>query len=306
MPIPEWKCERIAKDFVVGLPKTLRKFDSIWVIIDRLTKSAYFIPVQITYIAQKLAQIYICEIIHLHWVRPWVTELLRESLDKVKVIQAKLLPAQSRHKEYVDRKVRDLEFMVGEQVLLKVSPMKAVMRLRKKVKLSPRFISPFEILSRVGKVSNELALHTGLLGFHPVFYVSMLNRYHGDGSYIIRWDSVLLDENLSYEKEPIAILDREVRKLRSKEIVSVKVQWMNRPVEEATRETSLIYEIIIPRIMGISRSIAQSRITKSAGKKKSPTGTKTSSTTPTGFLKDLSAICNRIVVGLGIPNPNSL
>ena len=43
MPIPEWKWERIAMDFVVGLPKTLGKFDSIWVIVDRLTKSAHFI-----------------------------------------------------------------------------------------------------------------------------------------------------------------------------------------------------------------------------------------------------------------------
>ncbi|XP_059306598.1 uncharacterized protein LOC132058048 [Lycium ferocissimum] len=53
----------------------------------------------------------------------------------------------------------------------------------------------------------------------------MLKRYHGDGSYIIRWDSILLYENLSYEKKPAAILDRDVRKLRPKEIAFVKVQW---------------------------------------------------------------------------------
>ena len=64
----------------------------------------------------------------------------------------------------------------------------------------------------------------------------MLKRYHGDGNYIIRWDSVLLDENLSYEEEPVAILDREVRKLRSREIASIKVQWKNQPVEESTWE----------------------------------------------------------------------
>ena len=46
---------------------------------------------------------------------------------------------------------------------------------------------------------------------HPVFHVSMLKKYHGDGNYIIRLDSVLLNENLSYEEEPVAILDREVR-----------------------------------------------------------------------------------------------
>ena len=64
----------------------------------------------------------------------------------------------------------------------------------------------------------------------------MLKRYHGDGNYIICWDSALLDENLSYEEDPVAILDREVRKLRPREIASIKVQWKNLPVEEATWE----------------------------------------------------------------------
>ena len=49
-------------------------------------------------------------------------------------------------------------------------------------------------------------------------------------------DSVLLDENLSFEEDPVAIIDREVRKLRSREIASIKVQWKNRPVEESTWE----------------------------------------------------------------------
>ena len=66
----------------------------------------------------------------------------------------------------------------------------------------------------------ELALTPGLSGVHQVFHVSMLIRYHGDGNYIIRWDSVLLDENLTYEEEPVAILDREIRKLKSREIAS--------------------------------------------------------------------------------------
>ena len=56
MPIPEWKWERIAMDFVVGLPKTMGKYDSIWMIVDRLTKSAHFIPVKVTYNVEKLAK----------------------------------------------------------------------------------------------------------------------------------------------------------------------------------------------------------------------------------------------------------
>ena len=83
---------------------------------------------------------------------------------------------------------------------------------------------------------------------HPVFHVSMLKRYHGDGNYIIRWDSVLLDENLSYEKEPVAILGREVRKLISREIESIKVQWMNQPVEESTWEKEADMREKYPRL----------------------------------------------------------
>ncbi|XP_059292574.1 uncharacterized protein LOC132046044 [Lycium ferocissimum] len=135
---------------------------------------------------------------------------------------------------YVDRKIQDLEFMEGEQVLLKISPKKGVMQFGKRSKLSLRYFRLFEGLRRVGEVSYELPLPPGLSGVHLVFHVSMLKKYYSDGSYIVRWDYVLLNENLSCREEPIAILDRQVRKLRSKEIASVKVQWKHHPVEETT------------------------------------------------------------------------
>ena len=69
------------------------------------------------------------------------------------MIQDRLLMAQSRQKSYADRKIRDFEFMVGERVLLKVSPMKGVMRFGKKGKLRPMYIGPFEIVERIGEVS---------------------------------------------------------------------------------------------------------------------------------------------------------
>jgi len=55
-------------DFIVSLPRTQRKFDAVWVIIDRLTKSTYFIPVVVSYSSKRLAEIYIREIVHLHCV----------------------------------------------------------------------------------------------------------------------------------------------------------------------------------------------------------------------------------------------
>ena len=97
-------------------------------------------------------------------------------MDKVKLIQDRLLMAQSRQKSYADRKVRDLEFMVGERVLLKVSPMKGVMRFGKKGKLSPRYIGPFEIVERIGEVAYQLALPPELSGVHPTFHISMLKK----------------------------------------------------------------------------------------------------------------------------------
>ena len=126
--------------------------------------------------------------------------------------------------------------MVGDQVFLRVSPMKGVMRFGKKGKLSPRYIGPFEILERIGAVAYRLALPPELSMVHPVFHVSMLRKYMPDPSHVIMPQTIQLDENLSYVEEPIAIVDRQVKKLRSKEVPSVKVIWRNHSREEATWE----------------------------------------------------------------------
>jgi hypothetical protein len=68
LDIPEWKWESISMDFVVGLPKTRNNFDLIWVIVDRLTKCAHFLPININYDVEKLTQIYIKEMIRLDGV----------------------------------------------------------------------------------------------------------------------------------------------------------------------------------------------------------------------------------------------
>ncbi|XP_070029703.1 uncharacterized protein [Nicotiana sylvestris] len=165
------------------------------------------------------------------------TDLVQDALNKAKLIQERLRTTQSRQKSYTDRKVRDMSYMIGEKVLLKISPMKGVMRFGKKGKLSPRYIGPFEILKRIGDVAYELAMPPNLSGVHPVFHVSMLRKYIGDPSHILDFSTVQLDSNLTYDVEPLAILDRQVRKLRSKNIASVKVQWRGQPVGEATWET---------------------------------------------------------------------
>ena len=80
------------------------------------------------------------------------------------------------------------------------------MRFDKRGKLCPRYIGTFEILERVGMMVYKLALPPNLCSVHPVFHMSMLNGYHGDGNYIIRWDSIILDKDLLYEDGLIALL----------------------------------------------------------------------------------------------------
>ena len=66
--IPEWKWEHITMDFVAGLPRTQTGHDSVWVVVDRLTKSAHFLHFKITYSMDKLGSIYVTEIVRLHGV----------------------------------------------------------------------------------------------------------------------------------------------------------------------------------------------------------------------------------------------
>jgi hypothetical protein len=68
LSIPSWKWEDISMDFIIGLPNTSQRHDSIWVIVDRLTKTAHFLPVHTTYTARKYAEIYLDQIVRLHGI----------------------------------------------------------------------------------------------------------------------------------------------------------------------------------------------------------------------------------------------
>ncbi|GJZ79067.1 putative reverse transcriptase domain-containing protein [Tanacetum coccineum] len=107
--IPVWKWEQITMDFVTSLPRTTRGHDSIWLVVDRLTK-------------------------------------------------------------------KPLEFQIGDNVLLKVSPWKGMIRFVKRGKLNPRYIGPFKVLKRIGPVAYRLELQYELSGIHDVFHVSNLKK----------------------------------------------------------------------------------------------------------------------------------
>lgn len=126
--------------------------------------------------------------------------------------------------------------------------MKGVMRFGKKGKLSPKFIGPYEILARVGKVAYRLDLPNNLERVHNVFHVSQLRRYVPDESHVLEPENVEIDETLSYEEKPVQILDRKVRSTRNKDIRIVKVLWRNQNTEEATWEAEDAMRLKYPEL----------------------------------------------------------
>ena len=83
----------------------------------------------------------------------------------------------------------------------------------------------------------RLVLSPELSRIHPVFHVSMLRKYIPDSSHVLQPQAVEISEDLTYEEYPVAIVDRQVRQLRTKEIPMVKVLGSNHTVEDCTWET---------------------------------------------------------------------
>ncbi|CAN4105365.1 unnamed protein product [Withania somnifera] len=131
------------------------------------------------------------------------------------------------------------------------------MRFGKKGKLSPRYIGPYKIIKRYGQVAYELELPQELSTVHPVFHVSMLRRCISDPSSITPIEDVQITEDLTYEEVPIAILDRQVKKLRNKEMASIKVLWRNQQVEEVTWEAEETMKSKYPHLFEFEERVPQ-------------------------------------------------
>ncbi|GJX05178.1 hypothetical protein Tco_0191094 [Tanacetum coccineum] len=103
-------------------------------------------------------------------------ELVQETTNKVVLVKEKPKAARDRQKSYVDYRRKPLEFEVRGRVLLKVTPWKGVVRFRKRGKLAPRYVGPFEILERMGLVDYRLRLPEDLKSVHYTFHVSDLKK----------------------------------------------------------------------------------------------------------------------------------
>ncbi|GKF14265.1 putative reverse transcriptase domain-containing protein, partial [Tanacetum coccineum] len=100
-----------------------------------------------------------------------------------------------------------------------------VVRFGKKVKLTPRFVGPFEIILKVGPVVYRLDLPEELNGVHDTFHVSNLKKYLADPTLKVPLYEIRVDAKLNFVEEHVGILEREFKKLKRSRIAIVKVRW---------------------------------------------------------------------------------
>ncbi|GJW31063.1 putative reverse transcriptase domain-containing protein [Tanacetum coccineum] len=266
--IPIWKWERITMDFVTKLPKTSNGHDTIWVIIDRLTKSAHFIPIKETDSMETLTRLYIKEIVSRHGV-PISIILDHDSLFTSRFWQlmqnalgTQLDMSMAYHLEndgqtpfealYGQKcispvcwaEVGDVQ-LTGPEIIHETT--EKIVQIRQRLQavrdrqrsysnLNPQYIGPFKILERIGPVAYKLELPEELSNVHSTFYVSNLKKCLSDESFVIPMKEIRLDDKLNFVEEPVEIMDREVKQLKQSRIPIVKVRWNSKRGPEFTWE----------------------------------------------------------------------
>nr|GEW43939.1 putative reverse transcriptase domain-containing protein [Tanacetum cinerariifolium] len=212
-------------DFITKLPKTTNGYDTIWVIVDRLTKSAHFLPIRENDPIEKLIKLYMKEVVTPHGVPDSIIfdrdevedaqltgpEIIHETTRKIIQIKSRIQATRDRQKSYADLKRKPMDFQVGDRVMLKVSPWKGVICFGKRGKLNP---------SRV----------------HNTFHVSNLKKCLSDESLVIPLDELRINDKIYFVKEPIEIIDREIKQLKRSRIPIIKVRWNSKRGPEFTWE----------------------------------------------------------------------
>ncbi|GJR35273.1 hypothetical protein Tco_1210957 [Tanacetum coccineum] len=121
-------------------------------------------------------------------------------------------------------------------VMLKVSPWKGVVRFGKRGKLNPRYVGPFRVLAKVGKVAYRLELPQELSRVHHTFHVSNLKKCYADEPLVMPLEGIHVDDKLQFVEEPVEIMEREIKRLKRSRIPLVKVRWNSRRGPEFTWE----------------------------------------------------------------------
>ncbi|GJU22885.1 putative reverse transcriptase domain-containing protein [Tanacetum coccineum] len=252
--VGEWKWEKITMDFVTKLPKTTNGYDTIWVIVDRLTKSAHFLPMRENDPMEKLMKLYMKEVVAPFealygrkcrspecWAEVGDAQLtspaiIHETTEKIIQIKSRIQAARDRPQSYENIRYKPMVFQVGDKVMLKVSPWKEVVRFGKQGKLNPRYVGPFKVIERVRTVAYKLELPQQLSRVHNTFHVSNLKKCLSDESLMIPLEELHIVDKLHFVEEPVEVIDREIKQLKRSRIPIIKVRWNSKRGPEFTWE----------------------------------------------------------------------
>ncbi|GJU69884.1 putative reverse transcriptase domain-containing protein [Tanacetum coccineum] len=201
-------------------------YDTIWVIVDHLTKSAHFLPMRETDPMEKLMKLYMKEVVTRHEVgdaQLTSPAIIHETTKKIVQIKSRIQAARDRQKSYANIRHKPMVFQVGDRVMLKVSPWKGVVRFGKRGKLNPRYVGPLKVIERVRNVSYNLELPPQLSRVHNTFHVSNLKKCLSDESLVIPLEELRVDDKLHFVEEPVEVMDREIKQLKRSRIPIIKV-----------------------------------------------------------------------------------
>ncbi|GJZ20773.1 putative reverse transcriptase domain-containing protein [Tanacetum coccineum] len=262
-------------DFVIKWLRTRSGHDAIWVIVDRLTKSAHFLPMHEDYKMDRLARLYLNEIVVRHSVpisiisdhdsrftsRLWLSmqealgtracvmdfggswdvhlPLVKFSYNNNYHSSVRCAPFESLYRRKCRSPILWAEVregqLIGPEIVQetteKISQIKnrlkaardRVVRFKKKGKLAPRFVGPFEITERIGPVAYRLRLPQELNDVHDTFHVSNLKKCLVDPTLHVPLEEIQVDAKLNFMEEPVEILEREFKNLKWSRILIVKV-----------------------------------------------------------------------------------
>ncbi|GJS12328.1 putative reverse transcriptase domain-containing protein [Tanacetum coccineum] len=239
--------ERITMDFVSGPPRTPSGYDTIWVIVDRLTKSAHFLPMKKMDNMEKITRLYLKEIVCRHGVPVSIISdqdshftlnfwrSLQEALGTNLDMSTAYHPQTDGQSERTIQMLEDmlpkpLEFEVGDKVLLKVSPWKGDVHFGKRGKLSPCYIRPFKIQGDIVVLMDEVQLDDKLhMIEEPVEIFDKRSSYLSKVGY-------LLSKFVGIRKEVQNLLGNVRIRLRESTIISLEVPQPSDPSENVADE----------------------------------------------------------------------
>ncbi|GJT25959.1 putative reverse transcriptase domain-containing protein [Tanacetum coccineum] len=257
-------------DFVTKLPKTATGQDTIWVIVDCLTKSAHILPMREDDMLEKLTIQYLKEVGSKHGVPVSIisdrdgkfTSHFWKSLNKalVTILALRLLCLRGCKGASFDHLSTGLKLEIVSSLARdhprddreNSSNQESSDTFWQTGKLNPRYTGPFKIIAKVGTVSYRLELPEKLSRVHSMFHVSKLKKCMADEPLAIPFDEIQVDDKLNFIEEPVEIMDREVKRLNKSRIPIVKIQvddklhFIEEPVEIMDREVKRLKQSRIP------------------------------------------------------------